>query len=434
MKKVKLLLSLIIISIVMSACSDLDSVSSSSQPSDSQVPEAAQSSSTPAAEESIGDGLPSMSEENSALYDKYFANLYITGIFSRNFTPYSTSELLEHDGIMLLAITDIINQEEISKNDYYVKFDGIPKDLVANTITKMLPITEDVITDTLSANYNSEKESYAYLGGLGGGPSNIIITGSKEGANDTLFIYYTWYIWDEFADPPRFSEGESKALVVDNSSEDVRYLANLEDYFTPATDTQIELNYGDIEIIGDVKEDVDFLTDEQWELFDQGMAKILEYAYLPGYDAKYDYIMEDAQAETIEKNDTLYLKYRGVFYRDYNDFYEEMTGVFTDDFFQTLNTMNGMITYINNDGNLYHADTAGAGDPTWLWYLDRYELVSADEEEIEFNVVSYYADDFVTLEANLLPISYKKSSVIMINTESGWRIEHLSPSHLPLSI
>ncbi len=434
MKKVKLLLPLIILSIVMSACADLDSASSSSQPSDSQVPEDSQSSTIPAAEESMDDGLPSMSEENSALYDKYFAKLYITGIFSRNFTPYSTNELLEHDGIMLLAITDIINQEEIKQNDYYVKFDGIPKDLVTDTITKMLPITEDVITDTLSDNYNSEKESYAYLGGLGGGPSNIIVTGSKEGANDTLFIYYTWYIWDEFADPPRFTEGESKALVVDNSSEAVRYLANLEDYFTPATDTQIELNYGDMEIIGDAKEDVDFLTDEQWELFDDGMSKILEYAYLPGYDAKYDYIMEDAQGETIERNDILYLGYRGVFYRDYNDFYEQMTSVFTDDFFQILNTMYGMTTYINNDGNLYHADTAGAGDPTWLWYLDRYELVSADEEKIEFNVVSYYADDFVTLEANLLPISYKKSSVIMINTEDGWRIEHLSPSHLPLPI
>ena len=207
----------------------------------------------------------------------------------------------------------------------------------------------------------------------------------------------------------------------------------------PITEPTEEQNSPDtalpkVPIAGDLRTDVDFLTAEQWALYDKGMSFLSSFIISPGYFTE-DHNTVFNQSKKI--NEWYYCPYISARYSNYNDFYNDVLTVYTPDLFETLNHMitsrsgSDSPTYMDVDGALYYLDVASGANLTRLWDRERYELVSKDEERIEFDVIAYYCEhDDVSLE-NPVPVEMKRGPIVMEKTEDGWRISKLDdPSYL----
>ena len=181
--------------------------------------------------------------------------------------------------------------------------------------------------------------------------------------------------------------------------------------------TQIE-----ILIVGDLRADVDFLTDEQWTLYDDGLIHLSHFMFDPRF------IGEDTSSAGFDGKINIdgwqYYPYYSEKYPNYDAFYQDMLTIF-----ETLNhTMKPLINepappiYLNVDGGLYYLDCNGSANLTHLRNWDRFELVSVEDDRIEFNLVAYYCErDDVSLE-NPIPVEMKRGPIVMEKTSDGWRI------------
>lgn len=179
-------------------------------------------------------------------------------------------------------------------------------------------------------------------------------------------------------------------------------------------------------IIGVFRQDVDFLTDEQWALYDKGLTNLCHFMYDPGY------IDGDKNAAGFDAkivDGWQYYPYYSEKYPNYDAFYQDMLTIYTPALFETLNhTMKPRLNepapsiYLDVEGNLYYLNCTGGANLTHLQSWDRYELVSKDENRIEFDVIAYYCEhDDVSLE-NPVPVRMKRGPIVMERTDADWRI------------
>ena len=92
-----------------------------------------------------------------------------------------------------------------------------------------------------------------------------------------------------------------------------------------------------VALAGVPRDQVDFLTPEQWELFDKGRAYLNYFCFEPGV-----FVGEDpawTNSSTYQDVEGVnYKRYVGIVYTSWDDFYRDMRTVFTDSCFETLNT------------------------------------------------------------------------------------------------
>ncbi len=183
-----------------------------------------------------------------------------------------------------------------------------------------------------------------------------------------------------------------------------------------------------VALAGVPRDQVDFLTPEQWELFDKGRAYLNYFCFEPGV-----FVGEDpawTNSSTYQDVEGVnYKRYVGIVCTGWDDFYRDMRTVFTDGCFETLNTHSfegettGRKVYLDLDGQLYHLDFTAGGIATHLGKLDRFELVSSGEDRLEFDQIAYFCDLDDLGQKNPAPKRMERGPVRMIKTEDGWRIE-----------
>ena len=183
-----------------------------------------------------------------------------------------------------------------------------------------------------------------------------------------------------------------------------------------------------VDLAGIPRDQVDFLSPEQWELFDKGCAYLNYFYFEPGV-----FVGEDpawTNSSTYQDVEGVsYKRYVGIVYTGWDDFYRDMRTVFTEDAFRALNTHSfgdggaGREIYIDLDGQLYHLDFTAGGIATHLGKLDRFELVSSGEGRLEFNQIAYFCNLDDLGQEDPAPNRMERGPVTMIKTEDGWRIE-----------
>lgn len=117
-------------------------------------------------------------------------------------------------------------------------------------------------------------------------------------------------------------------------------------------------------------------------------------------------------------------------YEMWDDFYDAVSALFTEDFFNSKNDLgDGSQIYMNVDGRLYHvsADRGCGGYEANL--PETFTLISASETEIEFTVTGYYSCIYPQEgesyeERDLrLATSYEYTQdfpIRMVLTDEGW--------------
>ena len=152
-----------------------------------------------------------------------------------------------------------------------------------------------------------------------------------------------------------------------------------------------------IDLVGVPREQADFLSPEQWALFDKGRTYLNYFYFDPGVFAGEDPAWTNSSSYR-EVEGVSYKRYVGIVYSGWDDFYRDMRTVFTEEAFRALNTHSfgdeetGRKVYTELDGQLYHLDFTAGGIATHLGKLDRFELVSAGEDRLEFDQIAYFCD------------------------------------------
>lgn len=182
------------------------------------------------------------------------------------------------------------------------------------------------------------------------------------------------------------------------------------------------------ELIGVTKQDVDFLSSEQWELLEKGEACVRSFELSSGcfYGAP-----PPANPPKKMINGLSYQRYVGPQYGGWNDFYNDMLTVFTPQYFAELNLSDyGLAgkadTYINLEEDLYYVSANRGANPAYLKKLDRYELIEANEERIEFNLIAYYLSHSDVGTNRETAESKEHCPVVLENTQNGWRISKMT--------
>ena len=181
---------------------------------------------------------------------------------------------------------------------------------------------------------------------------------------------------------------------------------------------------------GKLREEVDFLTPEHWELLDKAM---LYYSYFTVNGGSFygDTSWQDP-ALSVEIDGVQYLKYTGTLYQGWDDFYQDVCSVFTPEYFEQLNTVDfglwGSLTqgplYRNIDGDLYCAPRDGGGNPAYLPDADRYSVYRSGSMDKTLSITcrSYYCDREDVGKDDPVPTAFKDRHFILENGPDGWRV------------
>ena len=185
----------------------------------------------------------------------------------------------------------------------------------------------------------------------------------------------------------------------------------------------------EIEVIGAVREEADFISEEQWALYDKARTYagcfVQDPGSLGGQEGSSSLITKEIGGYT-------YRRYTGDTYKSWDDFYKEMRMVFTEDCFQELNAVQihaekpKAEIYINVSGELYYLDFNSGGNPTYLKDMDRFVLTLSEETCLKFNQVAYFCDREDVEKEAPAPKSMKEEPVTMVKTEDGWRVSEFS--------
>jgi beta-lactamase regulating signal transducer with metallopeptidase domain len=166
------------------------------------------------------EGLPVMSAANREIYEAYLQHISVTGLLRADFTPEDPSALIADGGGIMQSVFNVINPEALEK-----QAGAVPSAVVVDTLIGKLPVPEDVIRDAFSGIYDEATDTFELYGGLGGGPSTPIVTGSGI-QGELLTISYTWYDADPAADEFRYKAGAEGTLVVRLKGGDYQYVSN----------------------------------------------------------------------------------------------------------------------------------------------------------------------------------------------------------------
>ena len=167
----------------------------------------------------------------------------------------------------------------------------------------------------------------------------------------------------------------------------------------------------------------DFLTEEQKILYRQALSL---FRFFNGNSMGINDFIVLQEGEVIHNtiiqadNGYSYCQVNGK-YRNWNDFHNMILHVFTEEYFDVLNrNSKGIEKFIRIDGNTCAILADKSSVPGYGIVPDTYELVSASEDEIVFDVTCGYQNgtDPDTGEA---VIEYRTFDIILKKTEEGWR-------------
>ena len=172
----------------------------------------------------------------------------------------------------------------------------------------------------------------------------------------------------------------------------------------------------------------DFLTEEQKILYRQALSI---FRFFSGNSMGINDFIVLQEGEVIHNtiiqadNGYSYCQVNGK-YRNWNDFHNMILHVFTEEYFDVLNrNSKGIEKFIRIDGNTCAILADKGSVPGYGIVPDTYELVSASEDEIVFDVTCGYQNgtDPDTGEA---VIEYRTFEVILQKTEEGWRFSEFN--------
>jgi hypothetical protein len=133
--------------------------------------------------------------------------------------------------------------------------------------------------------------------------------------------------------------------------------------------------------------------------------------------------IDKSKYQTIEdENGRIYTISQGYF-KDWSDFKRKLIGsIFTENLF---NEKNSDLIYINHNGMLAFDNSVTRETPKYkICSEDEFEIVSKNDHEIVFKVISHYEDNNENKE-NLT----EEFTIRMVMTKSGWRFDefHVAP-------
>jgi|GEM_PF-7069824 len=135
-------------------------------------------------------------------------------------------------------------------------------------------------------------------------------------------------------------------------------------------------------------EQADYLTREQKQLYRSAREAVYAFVHRTGFDAP-----RQQGGRTYEENGLTYRPCAGGRYSTWRQFYPAMTALFTAYFFEEkLNGPDPMVYLaVGDDLQLYVLDQPAAETPGYLGRdSDRFRLVSAGPDRIEFELEAHY--------------------------------------------
>ena len=193
-----------------------------------------------------------------------------------------------------------------------------------------------------------------------------------------------------------------------------KYEFNLEDYIE---------NHDPNNIYSSLKDEVSFLTDEQYETYAKAWIFIdnIEYFNIPTT------ITDKTLNHFCDKNgevcDSFYnnvtKEYAYVYISSYKSFYEYLQSVFTQEAVDKIMADKRFLTIGNN---LYFKFGEKGG--SIYFRSGQYQLIEKNDNEVEFEYLSQYQNDIKEWT--------KVHQIKLVNTKDGWRaelFEHLKFEH-----
>ena len=172
----------------------------------------------------------------------------------------------------------------------------------------------------------------------------------------------------------------------------------------------------------------DFLTEEQKILYRQALSI---FRFFSGNSMGINDFIVLQEGEVIHNtiiqadNGYSYCQVNGK-YRNWNDFHNMILHVFTKEYFDVLNrNSKGIEKFIRIDGNTCAILADKGSVPGYGIVPDTYELVSASEDEIVFDVTCGYQNG-TDPETGEAVIEYRTFEVILQKTEEGWRFSEFN--------
>ena len=167
----------------------------------------------------------------------------------------------------------------------------------------------------------------------------------------------------------------------------------------------------------------DFLTEEQKILYRQALSI---FRFFSGNSMGINDFIVLQEGEVIHNtiiqadNGYSYCQVNGK-YQNWNDFHNMILHVFTKEYFDMLNrNSKGIEKFIRIDGNTCAILADKGSVPGYGIVPDTYELVSASEDEIVFDVTCGYQNG-TDPETGEAVIEYRTFDIILKKTEEGWR-------------
>ncbi|MEG1993649.1 MAG: hypothetical protein RR048_01940 [Oscillospiraceae bacterium] len=172
-------------------------------------------------------------------------------------------------------------------------------------------------------------------------------------------------------------------------------------------------------------DEVDFLTDEQKDKYNEAMDMISACDICPIEICDY---IEDS--ETIEKTVKIngedctytYMLCKSEKFTNYKEFENYVYSLFTKEFWKNIRYVD--TRFVEQNGNLYCHDGARGSNITYCGN-DKYELISKTENKIEFYVLNYYSglhlyDGFKPEWAEVV-----KNKAVLEKIDGEWKFSEL---------
>lgn len=108
-------------------------------------------------------------------------------------------------------------------------------------------------------------------------------------------------------------------------------------------------------------------------------------------------------------------------YSNWNDFVMVIHSVYTNEFWEGMNQLNGVDRYINIDGRMCYLNLGRGSGRLYLGQPDKFELVSKTDDSIIFMLIGHYRkemEDGGNSEDYTIDFPIK-----LVRTENGWRFD-----------
>ncbi len=311
------------------------------------------------------EGLPIMSAANREIYEKYFERMAVTGLFRVDFSPEDPSAIVADGGGIMMSVYNVLLEKPLTDMP-----ETIPASQVEGLLMMILNVNDAAIRNAFADYYDASTDTYELYGGLGGGPSTPIVTGSSR-SGDLLTVSYTWYDGDPAADEFRYAEGDSGTLIIRLNKDDYQYVSNK---ITP----RVEVVESESEFASD---EITVYTGVARRLMEQAHTVFTWYYS----DAPFDELWMEFGEPDFEQDGVYYYKVER--FKTMAELQAATGEVFTKGFIEAnLGEILDANKFIEKDGALYVGDNGGVPEG-YTYPPKEYILRSMTENEIVLTAV-----------------------------------------------